>query len=95
MTHVEEKLFFPMRDKSRIDFIPVHYVPERLDKFCPVVLVIQVICMLPDIESHKNPISRHHIDIMFLKLEDHETSGIHAIREHSPPGTFDTRRLPG
>jgi hypothetical protein len=68
----------------------VYQIPERFDKRCPVILVIEIICMLPDIESHQDPVSRNHIDIVLLKLHDEQPPRIHTIRQHCPTRSFDT-----
>jgi len=68
-----------MRHKPGIHFVPVHKTPECIDKLRPVILVIKIVSVLPDIECHKDPVSRYHVDIVLLKLHDDEPPGIHAI----------------
>jgi len=84
-----------MRHKPGIHFVPVYKIPECIDKLCPVILIVKIVRMLPDIDGHQDPVSWYHVDIVLLKLHDKEPPGIHAIREYCPTRSFGTSRSLG
>ena len=87
----KDGLLFQVRDELFVYRIPVYEVPECLDILCPVVLVVHVVRMLPDIEHEQDPESRVDIHVVLLDLVDKEVMRRCAGRKHRPAGALDTR----
>ena len=62
-----------------VDFGPVHDVPERLNELAPVVLVVQVIRVLPNIQDHQNP--EHRVDVRIVLLDLHYDGPVRLFTE--------------
>jgi len=74
-----QKIFEPF-----VDLSPVHDVPEHLDKLAPVVLVVEIIRVLPDIQDHQNPEHRVDVCVVLFDLHDDGPVRLFAEREGSP-----------
>ena len=81
--------------ESLCNSIPVHDVPERVDKFCPVVPVVNVIRMLPHVKDHKDIETGDYVRVVFLDLEDERPHGFTAECKGSPSGSLRTHRCLG
>ena len=65
--------------KVFVDFVPVYQVPEGFHEFGAVVLVVEVVGMFPNIQSHQDLEVRKYVDVVFFDLHDKRSSnaGMH------------------
>src|SRR5579871_3854189 len=48
-----------LRIEPVFDFFPVHYIPPGRHVIRPAILVLQVVCVLPDIQAHHRRLPFH------------------------------------
>ncbi len=70
--------------QSLPDFVPVHDVPECMDEYHPVIPVLEIVRMLPDIEDHEDLQAREHVQIIVLYLQDQRSSCFVPVTDRSP-----------
>ena len=85
----EGDLDFHRRFEPAVYLVPVYDVPESLHELRPVVLIIQVVGMLPDIENHENGAARGNVDVMLLDLHGKEPFRRPGKGEGRPAGTLN------
>lgn len=89
MTALKVELFVHGR-KPLSDLVPVDDVPERLHEFPPVVPVIEIVGMLPDIEDHEDWKTRVQVRVVLFDLHDKRTVRLFTITQCTPSRSLDT-----
>src|SRR4051794_21054526 len=74
------------------DFVPIDHVPPRLDVIGPPVLVIEIVGMLPDIDSEKRGVAFHQRAVLVRGRSHLELSAL-VLDQPGPaaPETFGAR----
>src|SRR5205807_1447441 len=59
-------------DKPLLHFVPVHYVPPRVDVIRAAVLVLEVVRVLPHVEAHYRGLALHQRAVLIGGRDDVE-----------------------
>ncbi len=59
--------------ESLVDFGPVDNVPESFDKFGPVILIVNVICVFKNVQNQQDPKHGIHVGVVFLYLHYYQS----------------------
>ena len=51
-----------------VDVVPVDDVPEAIHEFGAVILVVNVLCVFPEVENHEQSESGVHVHVVLLNL---------------------------